>query len=70
METYTPPRLAPLPADFDEFIASLTEKEKELHQLASENLGSSYIVQHTHAYRKWSKEKAEKAEKEEQAKNS
>lgn len=52
---YTPPKPAPLPEDFDEFYASLTQKEKEIHQLATEKLGSSYFVQWTHMYTKWKK---------------
>ncbi len=57
METYTPPKPAPLPEDFDEFYASLTVMEKELHHLAIEKLGSSYFVQWCHMYKKWKKNK-------------
>ena len=60
MQVYTPPKPAPLPADFEEFFATLTEKEKELHYLATEKLGSSYFIQWTHMYRDWSKAKADK----------
>jgi hypothetical protein len=35
------------------FLASLSEKEKELHKLASEMLGSSYFVGKTHSFGKW-----------------
>jgi hypothetical protein len=58
---YTPPKPAPLPADFDEFFASLTESEKELHHLATELLGSSYFPQWVPMYTKWKKAKAQKA---------
>lgn len=58
MNVYTPPKPAPLPHDFDEFYASLTAEEKELHALAIEMLGSSYFVQWCHMYRKWSEKKA------------
>lgn len=58
MNVYTPPKPAPLPHDFDEFYASLTPQEKELHALAIEMLGSSYFVQWCHMYRKWSEKKA------------
>jgi ActR/RegA family two-component response regulator len=68
MQVYTPPKPAPLPADFDEFFASLSEKERELHELAQERLGSSYFVQWTHMYMKWSKEKAELAKADQKAK--
>lgn len=60
MQVYTPPKPAPLPEDFDEFYASMTEEEKELHQLAIEMLQSSYFVQWTHMYKKWKKAKTEK----------
>jgi len=57
MMRYTPPKPAPLPSDFDEFYASLTENEKQLHQLAIEKLQSSYFVQWSHMYKKWKKNK-------------
>jgi hypothetical protein len=66
MKRYTPPRPAPLPEDYDEFYASLTPAEKELDVLAKEMLGSSYIIQWTHMYLKWSKgQKARQEEKKE-----
>ena len=40
---YTPPKQK-LPSDFDEFYASLTPKEQELHILALNKLGSSYLT--------------------------
>ena len=61
MQHYTPPKPAPLPADFDEFYAELTSQEKQLHQLATEKLGSSYFVQWTHMYTTWQKKKSQKA---------
>ncbi len=57
MNFYKPPKPAPLPEDFEEFYASLTKMEKELHQLAIEKLGSSYFVQWCHMYRTWKKGK-------------
>ena len=68
MQVYTPPKPAPLPADFDEFFATLSEKEKELHELATVKLGSSYFIQWTHMYLEWSKAKADQKEKAEKAK--
>ena len=59
MQRYTPPKPAPLPADYDEFYATLTAEEKELDALAKEWLGSSYFIQWTHMYTKWSKAKTE-----------
>jgi hypothetical protein len=35
------------------FVESLNQKEKELHELATQMLGSSYFVGKTHAYRGW-----------------
>jgi hypothetical protein len=57
MNVYTPPKPAPLPADFDEFYDSLTPQEQELHKLAIEKLQSSYFIQWTHFYKKWKKTK-------------
>lgn len=57
MQKYTPPKPAPLPSDFDEFYSSLSEAEKQLHQLAIDKLQSSYFVQWSHMYRKWRKNK-------------
>lgn len=52
-EIYIPPKPAPKPADYDEFISTLSPKEKELHEMGEKLLGSSYFVQWTHHYRKW-----------------
>ena len=60
MQVYVPPKSPPLPDDFDEFYASLTPQEKELHLLAIEKLQSSYFVQWTHFYKKWKKTKENK----------
>ena len=59
MQVYTPPKPAPLPEDFEEFYASLSEGEKQLHQLAIDMLQSSYFIQWTHMYKKWKKAKME-----------
>jgi hypothetical protein len=67
MQSYTPPKPAALPKDFDEFYASLTQQEKELHILAIEKLQSSYFVQWTHFYKKWKKEKEKEQENESKA---
>ena len=57
---YTPPPPAPLPADYDEFYASLTTQERELFEIAREKLGSSFFVQWSHLYKRWSAAKAAK----------
>lgn len=38
-----------------QFIASLTPQQKEMHDLATKMLGSSYFVGKTHGYTQWSK---------------
>jgi hypothetical protein len=52
-ERYVPPTPPPKPADYAEFIASLDNRERELHEMAERLLGSSYFVQWTHGYKKW-----------------
>lgn len=58
---YKPPKPAPLPADYEEFLASLTETERELMEIATRELKSSFFVQWCHGYRKWKKAKAASA---------
>jgi hypothetical protein len=43
----------PKPADYEEFLASLTAVEHELHEMGQEKLGSSYFVERTRSYKKW-----------------
>ncbi len=50
---YEPPKPSPLPDDYEEFMASITDKERKLFEIAKEKLGSSFFVQWTHLYRKW-----------------
>ena len=52
-QKYAPPPRPVKPADYEEFMASLDEEERELHIMAEELLGSSYFVQWTHGYKKW-----------------
>jgi hypothetical protein len=52
-EIYVPPNSSPVPEDFDLYYASLSEREKELHKMAVDLLGSSYFVQWSHGYKKW-----------------
>ena len=61
---YTPPKSAPLPEDYEEFYATLTEAERELDALAKNMLGTSYFIQWSHMYLKWSKTKEEKTQSE------
>jgi hypothetical protein len=39
----------------ENFYKSLTEKEREAHEIAAKMLGSSYIVVKTHSFIKWQK---------------
>lgn len=40
------------------FMASLPPKEKELHELATKMLGSSYFAGKTHAFTAWQKKQS------------
>jgi hypothetical protein len=59
MNTYTPPPIHPLNDEEMEYINSLDPKEKALHTLAVEKLGSSYFVWKSHGYQAW-KQKCKK----------
>jgi hypothetical protein len=50
---YEPPKPSPLPDDYEEFMASLTDREKQLFEIAKEKLGSSFFIQWTHLYKRW-----------------
>jgi hypothetical protein len=41
------------------FVKQLTSQQKELHELATQMLGSSYFVGKTHAYTAWEKKQKE-----------
>ena len=63
---YKPPTPAPLPADYEEFFASLTETERELMEMAQRKgkdggLDSSFFVQWCRRYQSWKKAKAAKS---------
>jgi deoxyadenosine/deoxycytidine kinase len=52
----------PITADGKEFLESLDERNRQVHALAKKELGSSYFVEKTAAFRAWfsSKNKAPK----------
>jgi hypothetical protein len=54
--SFQPPH--PLNAKEKEFLKSLSPKEKELHDLATKMLGSSYFMGKTHGYRAWEKQRS------------
>lgn len=57
--TFQPPHK--LNAQEEAFLKSLSPKEKELHMLATQMLGSSYFMGKTHGFRAWeSKQKPTK----------
>jgi hypothetical protein len=55
---YMPPTTHKMPADMAEFLASLNENERRLHQMAERVLGSSYFMDRTHGYTKWQRSKS------------
>ena len=48
---YTPPPPHRIPEEAATFLETLTEKERQLHELAIELLGSSYFVETSHAFK-------------------
>lgn len=50
MPDYKPPPPHRIPEEAAKFLETLTEKERQLHELAIELLGSSYFVETSHAF--------------------
>jgi hypothetical protein len=48
---YKPPPPHRIPEKAAKFLATLSEKERQLHELALELLGSSYFVETSHAFK-------------------
>jgi len=46
------------PSDSLEFLATLDPRQKKLHELARERLGSSYFMEKTNSYRAWKAKQA------------
>lgn len=55
MNKYTPPPRHEMPASAERFLASLTEKDREVHRIAQRDLGSSYFMARTNGYTAWRK---------------
>ena len=53
METFKLQDPHPITEKGKEFLASLDERNRALHTMMSKSLGSSYFVERTHAFRKW-----------------
>jgi hypothetical protein len=58
MNPYIPPPPHPVPPDAAEFLASLSDRERTLHEMAAQILGSSYFMDRCHGYRNWKKKQA------------
>ena len=56
MSDYVPPPAHRIPEEAAKFLGTLGEKERLLHQLAIELLGSSYFVETCHAFMAWKKD--------------
>ena len=54
---YSSPKPSALPADYEEFLKSLTTEEKLLMTIAQEKLGSSFFVQWCRLYLDWKAKK-------------
>jgi hypothetical protein len=54
-DTYIPQEPHPVTEKGKLFLGSLPPRERELHELATKMLGSSYFVEKTHAFTKWLK---------------
>jgi hypothetical protein len=52
---YTPPKTHQMPQNRAEFMASLTVRDREIHEMALRDLGSSYFMERTNGYNAWKK---------------
>ena len=41
------------PSDASEFLETLDSRQRKLHELAKDGLGSSYFMEKTNSYRAW-----------------
>ena len=52
-DKYVPMEPHAIPAEAAAYVAAMSPKDKELHELAQQLLGSSYFVEWSHGYKKW-----------------
>jgi hypothetical protein len=43
------------------YVAAMSPKERELHEMAIQILGSSYFVEYSHGYAEWLKAQGKKS---------
>lgn len=53
MNKYTPPPQHAVPENAEKFLATLSEKDREVHRIAQRDLGSSYFMARTNGYSAW-----------------
>ncbi len=52
-EKYTPPPPHEVPEEAVAYVAQMSPRDRELHELAIQLLGSSYFVEWSHGFKKW-----------------
>jgi hypothetical protein len=57
---YEPPPTHEVPEKAVAYVASMSPKERELHEMAIQILGSSYFVEYSHGYVEWLKAQGKK----------
>ena len=51
----------PITAEGQEYLNSVDEQTRKIHEMAQAKLGSSYFVERTNGFRAWKAKKQEKA---------
>jgi hypothetical protein len=52
-ESYSPPPPHEIPEEAAAYLAQMSPKDRELHELAVKLLGSSYFVEWSAGFKKW-----------------
>lgn len=52
-QTYKPLPPHEIPEEAKAYVAQMSERDRQLHELAIELLGSSYFVEWSHGFKKW-----------------